>query len=80
MEIKLGHFYGIRPEEHSFGCIRRALIWKDNRPVGHWSDGCFDGGGYLWLQNYDGYYHPNQFIHFANLELAINYAKEIINK
>jgi hypothetical protein len=70
-QFKLGPSFEIDPDGHGLGCIRRRLIYKDKRPVGHYSDGCYIEGGYLWLQTYVGYQKANQFTHFQTLEAAM---------
>lgn len=78
--LTLGEAFSIKPEEHGLGCLRRQLIWRDKRPVGHWSFGSYNDKGYLWLQNYAGYYSSDFFLEFENIESAIARAKKILQE
>lgn len=76
MELILGNFFSIPLDEN--GCMRRKLIYRNKRAVGHISSGNYHDKHYLWLQNYAGYYSPIFVLTFDTEEAAMNRAAQIL--
>jgi hypothetical protein len=78
-DLRLGNHFSIPFTERS-PYLCRKLIFRGDRPVGHWSYGSANGGGSLWLQNHAGYTSPDFSLGLDSEEIALRRTAEILKE